>query len=324
MARWLLRRLGQALATLVVATTILFFLVRLVPGDPVAAIVGERPVTQEELRSLKERYGLDRSIPGQFATFVGDLARLDLGRSIQYRGIPVTTLIRQRLPASLLLGGTVLLINFTIGIALGAWQAVRKDGWPDRVLGTVSLAAYSIPSFWLGMVLAWLVAIKWGFLPAAGTLDPLIPPDAPWLTRAADVGRHLILPALTLSVVTIGAAMRFQRNAMIEVLRLDYVRTARAKGVPEGQVLRRHAWRNALFPVITLFGLWLPLLATGAVFVESVFHWTGLGLLAADAVASRDYPVLVGTGMLVATLVVLGNLVTDLVYMALDPRVRAA
>ncbi len=322
--RWLLRRLGQALATLVVATTILFFLVRLVPGDPVAAIVGERPVSQEELHNLRERYGLDRSLPGQFASFISDLARFDLGRSIQYQGLPVTTLIRQRLPASLLLGGTVLLINFTLGLALGAWQAVRKGSWADRILGVVSLAAYSIPSFWLGLVLAWLVAVKWGVLPAAGTLDPLLAPDAPWITRALDVGRHLILPALTLSIVTIGAAMRFQRNAMIEVLQLDYIRTARAKGVPEGQVLRRHAWRNALFPVITLFGLWLPLLATGAVFVESVFHWTGLGLLAADAVSARDYPVLVGTGMLVAVLVVSANLLTDLAYMALDPRVRTS
>ncbi|MGH7657324.1 MAG: ABC transporter permease, partial [Gemmatimonadales bacterium] len=167
-----------------------------------------------------------------------------------------------------------------------------------------------------------LVGVEWNLLPVAGTVNPLLPADAPWITRALDVGRHLILPAVTLSVVTIGAAMRFQRNAMIEVLRLDFVRTARAKGVPESQVLRRHAWRNALFPVITLFGLWLPLLATGAVFVESVFHWTGLGLLAADAVAARDYPVLIGSGMLVAVLVVLGGFLTDLAYFILDPRVR--
>jgi peptide/nickel transport system permease protein len=174
------------------------------------------------------------------------------------------------------------------------------------------------------LVLAWLVGVRWRLLPAAGMQNPLLDPDAGLAARTADLLAHLALPALTLCVVSLAGTMRYQRRAMIEVLRFPYIATARAKGVPESQVLHRHAWRNALFPVLTLFGLWLPILVTGAVFVESVFAWPGLGLLAADAVGARDYPLLMGTAALAAGLVILGGIVTDLAYAMLDPRVRAA
>jgi peptide/nickel transport system permease protein len=179
-----------------------------------------------------------------------------------------------------------------------------------------------MPSFWLGLVLAWLVGVEWRLLPAAGMQDPLLEPDASWLVRAGDVLRHLVLPVMTLSIVSIAATMRYQRAAMLEVWRLPYMITARSKGLSEREVTWRHAWRNALFPVITLFGLWLPILVSGSVFVEAVFAWPGLGSLAAGAVGSRDYPLLMGTSVLVAALVVTGGLVTDLVYAWLDPRVR--
>jgi peptide/nickel transport system permease protein len=154
--------------------------------------------------------------------------------------------------------------------------------------------------------------------------DPLLPADAGWWTRGADVARHLILPSLTLSVVSIAATMRYQRSAMLDVLRLPFMTTARSKGLPERVVIWHHGWRNALFPVITLFGLWLPILASGSVFVESVFAWPGLGSLAAAAVAGRDYPLLMGASVLVAALVVAGGLLTDVAYALLDPRVRLA
>jgi peptide/nickel transport system permease protein len=319
--RWLLYRAAQALITLAIALALIFFLMRLAPGDPLGRLSEDRPLTPAQIEDLRKRYGLDRPVGAQFAAFVGGLARGDLGTSIQY-GRPVTTLIADRLPATLLLGGSVLLLNFSIGIWLGVKQAVRRGSAMDRTLTVLSLAGYAMPSFWLGLVVAWLVGVKWHLLPAAGMEDPLLDPGAGALARMADVGRHLVLPALTLSVVSIAGTMRYQRSAMLEVLHLPYIVTARAKGLSEHAVTWRHGWRNAFFPVLTLFGLWLPLLVTGSVFVESVFAWPGLGSLAVGAVGYRDYPLLMGTSLLVAVVVVGGSLLTDLAYAILDPRVR--
>ena len=321
MRRWLLHRTAQALITLAVALALVFFLMRLAPGDPLSRLSDDRPLSPTQIEDLRKRYGLDRPVGAQFATFLRGLARGDLGTSIQY-GQPVTTLIADRLPATLLLGGTVLLLNFGIGVWLGVRQAVRRGSAMDRTLTVLSLAGYAMPSFWLGLVVAWLVGVKWHLLPAAGMEDPLLDPGAGPLVRMADVGRHLVLPALTLSVVSIAGTMRYQRTAMLEVLHLPYILTARAKGLPDRVVTWRHGWRNAFFPVLTLFGLWLPVLVTGSVFVESVFAWPGLGSLAVGAVGYRDYPLLMGTSLLVAVVVVGGSLVTDLVYALLDPRVR--
>jgi peptide/nickel transport system permease protein len=318
-----LRRALQALATLAVALALLFLLMRAAPGDPLSRLSEHRPLSQQEIEVLRARYGLNQPVGTQLASFVKGLARGDLGVSIEY-GRPVTALLKERLPATVLLGGTVLLLNFTVGLWLGVRQAVRRGGREDRWLTTLSLTGYAMPSFWLGLVLAWLVGVEWRLLPAAGMQDPLLGTEASLAARAGDVLRHLVLPAMTLSVVSIAATMRHQRAAMLEVLRLPYIVTARAKGLPEGQVTWRHAWRNALFPVITLFGLWLPVLVTGSVFVEAVFAWPGLGSLAAEAVGSRDYPLLMGASVLVASLVVLSGFLTDMVYALLDPRVRLA
>jgi peptide/nickel transport system permease protein len=179
-----------------------------------------------------------------------------------------------------------------------------------------------MPSFWLALILAWLVGVRLRWLPSAGISDPLLGPDAPLAARFGDVAAHLVLPALTLILVTLAGTMRFQRGAMLEVLRLPYIVTARSKGVPERLVTWRHAWRNALFPMVTLFGLWLPLLVTGSVFVEAVFAWPGLGSLAANAAGNRDYPLLMGVAILAGALLVGSSLATDLAYAVLDPRVR--
>jgi peptide/nickel transport system permease protein len=320
---WLVRRTGQAAAALVIALTILFFLMRAAPGDPLSRLSEARPLSPQEVAALRARYGLDQPLGTQFLAFATGLVHGDLGVSIEY-GRPVTALLAERLPATLLLGGSVLLLNFTVGLWLGVRQAVHRNRREDRWLTALSLIGYATPSFWLGLVLAWLVGIKLRLLPAAGMQDPLLSLDAGLLTRAADILRHLVLPAITLSVVSIAATMRYQRTAMIEVLTLPFITTARAKGVPERDVTWRHAWRNALFPVITLFGLWLPILVTGSVFVEAVFAWPGLGSLAATAVGGRDYPLLMGASLLIAVLVVTGGLVTDIAYALLDPRVRLA
>lgn len=322
MKGWLLRRGLQALVTFAVALVLLFVLMRVAPGDPLSRLGENRPLSPKEIEVLRARYGLDQPVTKQFLSFLQGLSRGDLGVSIEY-GRPVTALLAERLPATILLGGTVLLLNFTAGLWLGVRQAVRRGRW-DRWLTNLSLAGYAMPSFWLGLVLAWLVGVEWRLLPAAGMRDPLLSPDAGVVARATDVLRHLVLPAATLSVVSIAATMRYQRAAMLDVLRLPYIVTARAKGLSEHEVTWRHAWRNALFPVITLFGLWLPILVTGSVFVEAVFAWPGLGSLAAAAVGGRDYPLLMSASLLVAALVVVSNFLTDVAYALLDPRVRYA
>ena len=321
MSGWLLRRVLQAVITFAVAMALLFVLMRAAPGDPLSRLSDDRPLSPREVTVLRARYGLDQPLARQFVSFLRGLVRGDLGTSIEY-GRPVTALLAERLPATLLLGGSALLLNFTVGLWLGVRQAVRRGKREDRWLTTASLAGYAMPSFWLGLVLAWLVGIKWRLLPAAGMQDPLLSFDASLAARAADIARHLVLPALTLSIVSIAATMRYQRSAMLEVLALPYIVTARAKGLPEREVTWHHAWRNALFPVITLFGLWLPILVSGSVFVEAVFAWPGLGSLAAAAVGGRDYPLLMGASLLVAALVVAGTFVTDVAYAVLDPRVR--
>lgn len=323
MSGWLLRRAVQAAATFGIALTLLFVLMRAAPGDPLSRLGEDRPLSLREIEVLRARYGLDQPVVKQFGNFLEGLVRGDLGVSIEY-GRPVTALLAERLPATVLLGGTVLLLNFGVGLWLGVRQAVRRGATEDRWLTALSLTGYAMPSFWLGLVLAWLVGVELRLLPAAGMQDPLLSSDAGALTRAGDVLRHLVLPALTLSIVSIAATMRYQRTAMLEVLRLPYIVTARAKGLADREVIWRHAWRNALFPIITLFALWLPILVSGSVFVEAVFAWPGLGSLAAGAVGSRDYPLLMGASLLVAALVVVSGFLADIAYALLDPRVRLA
>jgi ABC-type dipeptide/oligopeptide/nickel transport system permease component len=320
--RWAVRRLLQAGVTFVASLLVLFAVMRLTPGDPLARLEADRQVTPDERAALRRRYGLDQPAGRQLAVYLSGLARGDLGVSIGHYPERVTTLLRTRLPASLLLGGAVLLLNFTLGVWLGVVQARHRGRPLDRWLTGLSLAGYSMPSFWLALILVSLVSLRWQLLPAAQMQDPFLPPGAGTPAMVLDLLRHLILPVVTLSTVTIAATMRHQRDAMIRVLRLDFVRAARARGLGERRVIWKHAWPNAVFPVLTLFGLWLPLLVTGSVFVEAVFNWPGLGSLAADAVATRDYPLLMGISMLASGMIIVGGVVTDLGHLMLDPRVR--
>ncbi|MDZ4673824.1 MAG: ABC transporter permease [Gemmatimonadota bacterium] len=322
MSRWILRRLLQGVITLAVVMVLLFLLMRLTPGDPLGGIAGDRLMSPEEMQLLRARYGLDQPILQQFMTFARGAVQGDFGTSIHRYPDRVGPLIRDRLPASILLGGTVLLLNFTIGIGLGVLQAVHRGSRFDRWLTRISLAAWALPSFWLGLVLIAVFSLTLGLFPAGQMQDPLLPADAGPLTRLVDLLHHLALPALTLSAVSLAAGMRFQRTAMLEVLRLDFVRAARARGLPERRVIWVHAWRNALSPVVTLLGLWLPMLVAGSIYVESIFNWPGLGSLAAEAISGRDYPLLLGTAMLTSVLVVAGGVIADLGYLLVDPRVR--
>jgi peptide/nickel transport system permease protein len=287
---WLLRRIAQAVVTFAIAVVLMFVLMRLAPGDPLARMQEDRAMSPQEIAKTRAIFNLDQPIHKQFLAFVAGALRADLGLSIEH-GLPVNIILASRIVPTLLLGGATILLNFTLGLWLGVRQAVRRGRWEDRALTTLSLAGYATPSFWLALVLAWLVGIELRWLPVAGMETPGLPADASWLVRGLDIGAHLVLPALTLSIVTIAGTMRYQRTALLEVLRLPYIGTARAKGIPERTVVWHHAWRNALFPVITLFGLWLPLLVTGA-------------------------------ALLAAGLVVTASVLTDLAYALLDPRVR--
>ncbi len=320
--RWLLGRVLQALVTAIVALLLFFVVMRLVPGDPVAGIVEERVLTPEQIDELRQKYSPDTPILTQLVTYAGDAVRGDFGVSILQRR-PVRDMVIERLPATLLLGAAVLLLNFTLGVWLGAKQAIAHGRPIDELLSTVSLTGYAMPSFWLGLLLAEWFGIQLRWFPVAGMMNPLLA-DAAWPVRALDVLHHLVLPLVTLSAVSIAATMRYQRAAMLEALAQPYVQAARARGLTERAVKWHHAWRNALFPVLTLFGLWLPILVVGAVFVEAVFAWPGIGGLAASAAGARDYPVLMGTAVLGTFAVVTGSLVTDVAHAVLDPRLRRA
>lgn len=322
MSGWLVRRLLQAVLTFAVAVVLVFLLVRITPGDPLQRLTEDRAISPEATAALRDRFGLDQPLASQLRAFGSGLLRGDLGVSIEHYPERVTGLLARRLPPTIGLGGAVLLLNFTVGIWLGVLQARRRGGRLDRWLTRLSLAGYAMPSFWLGLVLVAFVSLRWRLLPAAQMSDPLLPADAPWPVRALDLLQHLALPALTLSLTTIAVTMRHQRAALLGVLRLDFVRAAEARGLPERRVLWAHAWRPTLVPMLTLFGLWLPLLVSGSVFVEAVFNWPGLGSLAAGAIASRDYPVLVGASIVVIGAVVLAGVLTDLGYRIADPRVR--
>lgn len=324
MLAWLARRLALATVTYAVVTVILFFLMRATPGDPLQRLDDDRPMPPAERERLEAIFGLDQPPLVQFQRFLGGLVQGDLGTSIEFYPLKVRDVVASRVVPSLLLGTAVLLVNFTLGVWLGVFQARRRGTLADRWLTRIALTGYAMPSFWLGLMLVALVAVEWRLLPAGGFTSPLLRADASFPERGLDVLRHLILPTLTLSVVTIAVTTRYQRTALIEVLRRDYVQAARARGLREARVVWRHAWRNALFPVLTLFGLWLPILVTGSVFVEEVFAWPGLGGLAATAIGSRDYPVLMATALLASGAVLLGGVLTDLAYVWLDPRTRTA
>lgn len=318
---WLARRALQAAVTALLALTLLFFLIRSLPGDPLAILTEDRPLTSEQVRDLQRRYQLDQPLASQFTTFMGGALRGDFGTSIQY-GRPVTQLVLERLPRTLLLGATVLLINFTLGLWLGVQQALHRGRPIDRILTTLSLTGYAMPSFWLGLMLVLTFAVRLHWLPAAGSQDPGLE-GAGAAAVVLDRLRHLILPALTLAAVSIASSMRYQRAAMLEALRQPFVGAARARGLTSRRVVWGHAWRSALPSVLTLFGLWLPILVVGAVFVEQVFAWQGLGSLTAGAAAARDYPLLMGTAIVATAAVVTGSFVSDVLHCLLDPRARA-
>ena len=316
MRRFLARRLAHGAVVLFIAASLSFLLVHIAPGDPFSSTLDNAPVDPTVVAARRHAYGLDRPLSEQYVRFLRQLAVGELGPSVA-RGRPAAEALAEVVPRTLVLMGTALVFSFGIGVGLGAWQATRAGSRSDRVASTLSLVIASLPEFWLGLVLLVLLADRLRLFPASGMFE-LGMPDT--LTSRL---HHLALPALTLTLLGSASIARYQRAAVLDVLPQDFIRTARAKGVRERQVLWRHALRNALVPTVVLAGLSLPTLLGGAVFVERIFSWPGMGDLAASAFNSRDYPVVIGATMIGAVLVVLGGILTDVLHAAVDPRVRA-
>lgn len=319
MRRYLIGRLVQTLVVVLLVTTASFVLVHLAPGDPFAS---EDPRVTAEVRDRwRAEFGLDRPLAEQYVRYVGNVARGNLGYSFSLHR-PVGDAIADALPRTLLLvavGGGIAVIA---GIALGVYATMRRGRPLARALGTGSLLAYSLPDFWVAIVLLLLFANWIPVFPAGGVVDPVMHDYyGPW-GRFVDRLRHLVLPAGALALVTAGGIARYQRSALLEVMGADFVRTARAKGLGERAVLVRHALRNALLPVITLVGLMLPMLVGGAVFVEKVFSWNGMGLLAVNAIGARDYPLITASVAVGGAVVAVGSLLADVLYAVADPRLR--
>ena len=312
MGLFLLRRIGQALVVLLIVSAVIFALLHFLPGGPARAILGPR-ATPQKIAEFNHENGYDLALPLQYTRWLGKAVHGDLGFSYK-RNSPVSTLLKATVPRTLLLVGLGTLIAVLIAIPVGIIQATRRNRVVDHALTTVTFTLYSMPSFWLGLILIEIFAIKLGWLP------PDAPTGSPLEMLQNPAG--LVLPIATLSLVTIASFSRYVRASTVEQLEQDYVRTARAKGLRSGAIVRRHVLRNALSPVVTLLGLSLPWILGGSLVVEAVFNFPGTGVLFWNAAQAQDYPVLLGVVLVVSVGTVIGSLLADLGYAFLDPRVR--
>ena len=318
--RYILRRALQAVPLLLGVLVVNFFLIHLAPGDPIYLLAGDGG-DEAYFAAMREKYGLDRPLPVQLGLYLLGVAQGEFGYSFAYAR-PVFDVIFARLPPTLLLMSASIVLSTVVGIWLGLVSVRKLRSGLDRSILLATLLGYGMPAFWLGQLLILLFAVRLGWFPVQGMVNARA--DYEGLARIGDVLLHLALPVATLSVLHLALVTRLTRTGLREELSKDYVRTARAKGLPTPQVTNRHALRNALLPVVTVVGADIGTLFTGAVLTEIVFAWPGLGRLLYDATLNRDYPLLMGIFLLVGTSVILTNIVTDLAYSVLDPRVRYA
>jgi peptide/nickel transport system permease protein len=311
-AAFVLRRLLEGLLVLLLVSAVTFFLVNLAPGGPSAAVSLEK--TAEEREALYQQFGLDKPVLVRYADWLGGVLRGDLGKSLN-QGLPVESLLRQRMLNTLQLALAALVLTTLMGVGLGILAALYKNRWPDHLVSSLATLGMSVPGFWLGIVaiIVFAVGLKW--LPSSGIFS--VGAEFSLLDRL----RHLALPALVLAFTLMPNVVRVTRSALLEVSSSDYVRTARAKGMPERSVLLKHTLKNALVPVIAILGLITTVLFSGSVVIESVFGWAGLGRLAIEAANGRDYPVILGVTLVAGAVVVTINFLVDLLYAAVDPRI---
>ena len=304
MTKFIIRRVVQVIPVLIIISFLTIAMLRLAPGDPAATLAGDT-ATVEQIERIRHDMRLDRPIPVQYALFMRDALQGDLGRSVKTNRA-VTDELRSRMGYTARLAGAAMLFSVVVGVGAGVISAIRQNSWLDNGIMVMVVAGYSLPSFWVGLLLIMFFGVRLGWLPFVGAGD--------W--------KNLILPAITLGLAPAAVNARLTRSSMIEVINLDYVRTAWAKGLSERVVVMRHALRNALIPVTTVIGLEFGGLLGGAVITESIFAWPGLGTLAINAINSRDYPMVQGVVLLAAVVFVLINLFVDLMYGLLDPRIR--
>ena len=331
MLRFLLSRLGGAAVVLALVAVLVFTLTRLASGDPVALLLGDQ-ATAADIAQARAQYGLDKPLPTQFVLWVGELLQGNLGQSL-FLQRPVAQALLERAEPTLFLALFAVGIAALIGIPSGMAAAIWRGSAADQAVSSVAMLGASVPSFWLGLILIQLFAVKLGWLPVSGrqgnidatrvtgffVLDGLITRewDAAW-----DAFKHLILPAVTLSTIPFAVIFRITRASVLEVLDEDFVRTARAKGLPEGTIMVKHVLRNALVPIVTVLGLTMALMIGGTVVTETVFNLPGVGNLVVRAVLRRDYPVIQGTLLVIAAIYVFINLAIDFIYTLVDPRIR--
>jgi peptide/nickel transport system permease protein len=316
------RTLVAALVAFLVAT-LTFGLIHAAPGEPFAAMFDNPRMTPEMAQRIRHEYGLDRPLGEQYIRYMSGLVRGDMGESFWQRR-PVRDVLADALPKTLLLMTTALVVAFALGVALGALQAYRRGSRFDTITGNLSLTIASIPEYLLALALLSLFAYKFPLFPTSGTSDPVLWRFYSPFQRVVDVAYHLVLPATVLALIYGAVVSRYQRAALLDVLPDDFVRTARAKGVSPPRVLFGHALRNALLPTITLIGLVFPALVSGAVFVESVYSWPGMGYTIVEALDARDYPLVVGSVVVGSVFVLLGSLLADVAAAIADPRTRSA
>lgn len=322
MLRYLVSRFFQGLALVLAVVILNFVLVHAAPGDPVETIAGASGGMSPELMAqLRTQYGLDKPLPVQLGVYLSKVLQGDLGYSYFFN-LPVTAMIAERVPATLLLVLSSVLLAFTVGTALGVLSSRKPNGMLSQFITVLSMVGFAAPVFWMGIMLIILFASVLPILPVAGMRS--IDSTGGGLKDVIDVLHHLVLPTVTLSLVYLAQYSRLARSSMLDVLGSDFIRTARAKGLAERVVLYKHALRNALLPVVTVLGLQFGNVLAGAILVETVFNWPGLGRLAFDSVLRRDYPTILGVLLFSSVVVVVMNQITDLCYRIIDPRIKTS
>jgi peptide/nickel transport system permease protein len=309
---YVLRRLGQGVVVLFVVSAVIFVIIHAAPGGP--ALLNQPDMDPAVAREVRQVLGLDDPLPVQYARWLRNALGGHFGKSYQH-GIATSELMAGRIHNTLLLSGVALALAVLLAVPLGTISAVYRYSWLDYLATAVAFAGVSIPVFWLGILLIILFSVTLGWLPSAG----MVTVGAPF--SVGDLLAHLVMPAVVLATFPLAQLTRYVRASMVDVLAQDYIRTARAKGVPEAALLGRHALRNALIPMLTVLGVLTPRLLGGAVITETIFAWPGLGRLAVDAAVTRDYPVIMGVTLLVSAFVVVSNLITDVLYGVIDPRI---
>ena len=321
MKKYVLRRLLMMVPLLLGISFLSFLIMQLAPGDPASLSVGmNSKIDASYLVKLRQSYGLDDPLWVQYLHWLKRICLLDFGSTFQDNR-PVLTVIAERLPATLLLSGLSEILLFLVAVPMGLLAAYYHDRWFDRFVSVFSFVGFSMPSFWFALMLMLLFGVKLNLLPVSG-MTSTESEFLPWWSQAGDLAAHLVLPLIVTTFGGLASVSRYARSSMLEVIRQDYIRTARAKGLPESQVIFKHALRNAMVPIVTLMGLALPGLIGGSFIIETIFSWPGMGRLGFESVFTHDYPLLMGIGIISAFLTLLGNLLADITYAWMDPRIR--